>query len=349
MQDGKKTEFQFAGGKTRVRRQGDLPGEDSEVTVERLGWGGGPGHLGPRVPKPGAPGLTVGGRGGAKSVLLKAGTEGATSPQGAWQRGGREPRCSDLGLKAGRLFRRLNPPAGCLGSSSQHRLLPPARAAARGGAAASAHSWGSGCPPPPAPPVSCPSLALGSRECLTALDLISNPLTLPRRAWVPGNVAACPPPPPPAPGPPAPRGPPAFAALPGLCPAPPGPPPRAQPPPLLAFFTWLCKREGARRRGQSCPVCPPGRGPRPGPRAAAASRGRGPPSRVGGERCGTEGRDPAPPPLPPLPPPRPRGSAHPDLPPGGLRSPRSQRGWSPGTGISPDVSFLHRGRWTVRG
>lgn len=204
MQDGKKTEFQFAGGKTRVRRQGDLPGEDSEVTVERLGWGGGPGHLGPRVPKPGAPGLTVGGRGGAKSVLLKAGTEGATSPQGAWQRGGREPRCSDLGLKAGRLFRRLNPPAGCLGSSSQHRLLPPARAAARGGAAASAHSWGSGCPPPPAPPVSCPSLALGSRECLTALDLISNPLTLPRRAWVPGNVAACPPPAPASPGTPGP-------------------------------------------------------------------------------------------------------------------------------------------------
>lgn len=36
------------------------------------------------------------------------------------------------------------------------------------------------------------------------------------------------------------------------------PPTGAAPPAPAAFFTWLCKREGARRWGQCCPVRPPG-------------------------------------------------------------------------------------------
>ncbi|XP_049555119.1 translation initiation factor IF-2-like [Orcinus orca] len=226
---------------------------------------------------------------------MKAGTGLATSQQGAWQGGGRQHQPSGISLKEGRLFSPFNPLAGWLSSSCwglRHRPLSPQLQNSLGGSSGLCTFPGFRLPPPSAPPPllsPVPAQPPAAGECLTLLDLISNPLTFSsaRQAWVQGNVTT--------PLPPAPRRPlqpqqptrplpdctggrQGPAADPGLL-APPTQTPSAgtaPPAPSLAFFTWLCKREGAQRCRQCCPVRPPARGPWYGPRPRGGQRGEGP-------------------------------------------------------------------------
>lgn len=279
---------------------------------------------------------------------MKAGTGLATSQQGAWQGGGRQHQPSGISLKEGRLFSPFNPLAGWLSSSCwglRHRPLSPQLQNSLGGSSGLCTFPGFRLPPPSAPPPflsPVPAQPPAAGECLTLLDLISNPLTFSsaRQAWVQGNVTT--------PLPPAPRRPlqpqqptrplpdctggrQGPAADPGRL-APPTQTPSAgtaPPAPSLAFFTWLCKREGARRCRQCCPVRPPARGPWYGPRPRGGQRGEGP---------ALEGvPDTAPLPFPPS---SPRPSvlgrpSHVDLCTrrpaswGGLRVPQSWRGLDP--------------------
>lgn len=234
---------------------------------------------------------------------MKAGTELAAS-QPARSLAGRWETSPTFGisLKEGRLLRLLisllagltlllGPEAPGPGPQLQNSLV---------GSSGLCTFLGFRLPPPRGPPPllsPVPAQVSGARECLTLVDLISNPLTFSwaRQAWVPGNVTILFPVPPTPPPPTRPRIP-SYPSLPlaspfpllrwgkaGSCRRPwapgtlhPEPLRRGSPARSLAFFTWLCKREGARRWGQCCPVRPPGRGPWYGPRPRGCQLGAGP-------------------------------------------------------------------------
>ena len=329
--------------------------------MERLGWGGGVGErgsgsLGPCVSKQGRARLTQTG------VCLRSEVGGRRETHEGWDRAGRQPARSLAGrweisptfgisLKEGRLLRLLisllagltlllGPEAPGPGPQLQNSLV---------GSSGLCTFLGFRLPPPRGPPAllsPVPAQVSGARECLTLVDLISNPLTFSsaRQAWVPGNVTILFPLPP-TPAPTRPRIP-SYPSLPlaspfpllrwgkaGSCRRPwapgtlhPEPLRRGSPARSLAFFTWLCKREGARRWGQCCPVRPPGVGPGMARGPAAASWGRGLPSRGRWALLGLWFLI-----LLPPPPHRPPPSSK-------LESPKPRGSGRPGAGESPKAS-----------
>ena len=279
--------------------------------MERLGWGGGVGErgsgsLGPCVSKQGRARLTQTG------VCLRSEVGGRRETHEGWDRAGRQPARSLAGrweisptfgisLKEGRLLRLLisllagltlllGPEAPGPGPQLQNSLV---------GSSGLCTFLGFRLPPPRGPPAllsPVPAQVSGARECLTLVDLISNPLTFSsaRQAWVPGNVTILfplpPTPPPTRPRIPVLPKPPTSLAFPlaalgegrvlpptlGSRHPPPRTPPQGQPRPLPRILHVAMQTRGCQALGTMLPCEAAGRGPWYGPRPRGCQLGAGP-------------------------------------------------------------------------